>query len=1732
MSGFLFTFYLKKIAKSNLDAVANRFGNWDNTTGMGGGQTHHDNQEYWAYRDNVPFSPYDYFYFGDFFFRIHRNDNPALPNTPTMIANCPEDARYNDGRYDIYAEVTDVRDSTFQSDTLEFILDNFKPYVQTIELFFNEREVYSNGWICGNGNVALSCDNAFDVGLPSYPNDDDEFMLVATASEPMNALTMNLIYNNQTNGAYLLEVSEDSTQWIFTFLVADYSSGITTFSFEGTDMNDNQLLNLANYADIGFDIPIRQANNNWTNSNITQGIDSTFSFDVNCGTGFIKNGNGCVQYIAVPEPELSCNQLTAQITHATDTNPGSIDLDVTGGIGILEYQWSNGATTQNIQNLNPGGYRVIITDQLCCQEEFFFEVKDLCADVNIAIDSPQITTPTSCNSTDGQIKFFTTPASGGTSPYTLTWSNTNTGYWTNANLSPGIYYLTVTDANGCTATTSYDLSSDGTPQVVTLPTPGCSGMSDGSIWVFGYTEDGIGEMSYQWSTGNTSDEITGLDAGIYTVTVTNTDNGCSTTASVVLEEYEAESPLAISAEVTSTSCLQPTGSIDLTVTGGVFPYSFWWETAEGFYASIDDLENLPENKYCVKVTDYCGTVVKNCYVVKSCKSDVEIVLNSIYHCTSYIHYEYADDDETLIEEIRYNDDGAIHIGVLGALGSYQILWSNGSTEASIANLSSGTYSVSVVDETGCCTTASYKIEGCPVGNTAEFNAKIRGGLITGNEDQITLEALIGHQGTAFTADIPDDYIVNWQVGDEYISGHPHTITLDISDLDVSELPKVILSINNGCAFKSVSKYLINCEDEYSDDVLSNFFITPIYIPCEDFADGIIDINLPVADTEDLLVTFNGSDYSGVLDGEDNSISIGGLKSGTYPVEISIGGCEFSFSFTLSTQPTVKAYVSNDGDYCEYAEYCNGDPIGTYLMEIYEGGFYPEVTSPIRCRVPYYCGDRLVKTRHKKRLKMRGLELFHFLSELATFDDDLAQQASIELTRLNFNGGEDQSCDVFSVCPTSLQINHIANGSVQGQETDSNGCTHVDCRSHWPVFPIAGLPFFNNWYEAGLDVDYCPSVTPQIVESIYPFVEIYEGNPCDPQGNTVAILQYQLENGYFDNIPAFQNNHGANSLYSRLTSEDSDCNLCDKIYYCKSTYEVIAIKEISCDLGNGNESHVQDLGNGTFAINCITDYECVTQDCDLNILTIYFGANYPFDGLAVDNTPDDCTFEVIKGDMEIEELVNLVEITLVDGYVFLDGIVKTPSKTLYYDFSGGGGEIRKYPMENVKFMLDNLEKDEVIYIEEVMENKQYDLVFSDTLSDWKMAIEGSDQLTIDHLSKEDTYIEIGGTITGDLQYNGSLLLQPTSTSAFDIKIGLDGQILSQKTIENIDPDEKVIFSKNDNQEMLIIGRYAGESLEIDGTTVGFDESNGGFMGSINSTNNVNVLNALSGSESMQILNAKYQKTGGITTIFKTNDAIPIKLDDNLIVAQQENEIVVLSLNPDGTFKWSQSFNADKIDQEKMAITYDEDDNLLLGLTFTEGFYFQGEQFISEGGNDILLLKLANETGDLEWFETYGSVDDENVSQLFYFEKELVFGGEMSFSQMTRGELRNIGVSCFYNTTNSTQKAYITHTILPKKSKDPKPKLLAGNNQNNTGVSWNVYPNPFNNAINVRVTSEKEERATLELYDIYGRSVLTFQEELSSGENTFSFEIGKQLAAGVYFLKIQKNSGNAVWKLSHF
>jgi len=375
---------------------------------------------------------------------------------------------------------------------------------------------------------------------------------------------------------------------------------------------------------------------------------------------------------------------------------GSIDLTVNGGVSPYIYSWNGGTdSTQDLTNITAGNYAVTVTDQNGCT---------LVDDTTLTEPPPLTTSFTvpsyagdynvSCNgASDGSIDLT---VNGGTQAYDYNWSpNGNTSQDLDS-IPAGQYSVTVTDTNGCAVTRDTTLTEPPPLQIsATLSqyaggyNVSCYGASDGSIDIT--VNGGTTPYSYSWNGGAyNAEDLTNIPAGTYDVVVTDA-NGCTITLDTVLNEPPPLNSSWTTSHYTGdweVSCHDGSdGSIDLTVNGGVTPYTYSWNG--GAYNS-EDLTNVPAGNYSVTITDTNGcTITIDTTLTEPPPFSTSASLSSFQGNNNISCFGYS--------------DGFIDLDVSGSTPPYSYSWSTGATTQDLFNISAGSYSVTITDTNGCTT---------------------------------------------------------------------------------------------------------------------------------------------------------------------------------------------------------------------------------------------------------------------------------------------------------------------------------------------------------------------------------------------------------------------------------------------------------------------------------------------------------------------------------------------------------------------------------------------------------------------------------------------------------------------------------------------------------------------------------------------------------------------------------------------------------------------------------------------------------------------------------------------------------------------------------------------------------------------------------------------------------------------------------------------------------------------
>lgn len=296
--------------------------------------------------------------------------------------------------------------------------------------------------------------------------------------------------------------------------------------------------------------------------------------------------------------DISCNGLT----------DGVISISGTGGLEPYLYSF-NGAPYQSsgeFTGLTAGDYQLSVLDDNGCSRDTVLTIIEPGV-FTFTLDN--VTHCTCFGSKDGAISIS---ISGGTQPYLINWTGPNdfsSDQEDLSGLSAGTYTLSLTDANYCDNFT-LEVVITSPPQIVITPVGvsdyngygvSCYGETDGYINVS--VSGGTGALSISWEGpgGFTSsdEDISGLEAGTYTITVTDEINCTAQYEFNIAEPGE----IIITATLTDASCPdEPNGAIDLSVSGGVEPYTFYWDDG----VTTEDRLNILSGDYTVQVTDANG----------------------------------------------------------------------------------------------------------------------------------------------------------------------------------------------------------------------------------------------------------------------------------------------------------------------------------------------------------------------------------------------------------------------------------------------------------------------------------------------------------------------------------------------------------------------------------------------------------------------------------------------------------------------------------------------------------------------------------------------------------------------------------------------------------------------------------------------------------------------------------------------------------------------------------------------------------------------------------------------------------------------------------------------------------------------------------------------------------------------------------------------------------------------
>ncbi|MBI3500656.1 MAG: gliding motility-associated C-terminal domain-containing protein [Bacteroidetes bacterium] len=357
-------------------------------------------------------------------------------------------------------------------------------------------------------------------------------------------------------------------------------------------------------------------------------------------------------------------------------NTGSASVNISSGTPPYTYSWNpSGQTTSTATGLSAGTYSVTVTDAMGCTSSN-----------TITITSPTALTHSfsgvvNINCFGNNNGSATVNVSGGVPAYTYSWNPSGQTTSAATGLVAGIYTITVTDANGCTFSDTVTITS---PTALShsfsaITNIDCFGNNNGSATV--NVSGGTPAYTYSWSNSQTSQNATGLVAGTYTITVTDS-HGCTFSDTVAIT-----TPTALShtfSGVVNINCFgNNNGSATVNVSGGTPAYTYLWNPAAVTTAAAT---GLSAGTYTITVTDSHG-----CTFLDSVQITTPPPLTHAIPPTNPV-------------DCFGNNTGSASVNVAGGTPGYTYSWSpplGSQTTQTATALYAGVYTVTVTDANGC-----------------------------------------------------------------------------------------------------------------------------------------------------------------------------------------------------------------------------------------------------------------------------------------------------------------------------------------------------------------------------------------------------------------------------------------------------------------------------------------------------------------------------------------------------------------------------------------------------------------------------------------------------------------------------------------------------------------------------------------------------------------------------------------------------------------------------------------------------------------------------------------------------------------------------------------------------------------------------------------------------------------------------------------------------------------------
>jgi gliding motility-associated-like protein len=700
---------------------------------------------------------------------------------------------------------------------------------------------------------------------------------------------------------------------------------------------------------------------------LAQGTDTLTGLCPGAYLVMITNGIGCTSVdtaLVVPDQVIMPNVSSTPVSCIAACD-GTATVAPTGGVAPYTYAWSpepgSGQGTATAAGLCAGTWTVMVTDSSGCDTTVSVVVTAP-APLSVAAQVHNISCAGACN---GNI---TLSPAGGSGAYTYSWSpvpSSGQGSNTASGLCSGLWSVTVADVNGCDTTLTYTVTEPDTLSVQTNSTLSTCGLCIGTAAA--QADGGTAPYLYTWMQAGgvtaTDSAVTGLCAGLYTITVTDA-HGCTAQAPVPISDMEGDT-------VTTTDFLLTCPDLCNGVVSAAYNCSVPSCTVAWFDASGSDLNETGDTlsgqcagMYFVQVTNGSGCISIDTANVtapppivsglvfqgETCNGPCDGVASVspsggsgsgyIFIWTPAPPTQGNDEVSGLCAgdwSVNITDDqgcgadfpftiqpfapimpvadvqpatcggscnGAIALDVTGGVGTYTFNWTpepgSGQGTSTVGDLCAGDWNVTIADAAGCDTTVTYTITE-PTALVVTVDTVIPSSCTNSNDGAISITV---------TGGAPDPAVA-WAGPNGFTS----------ADEDLTALPPGIYGVTvtdqNGC---QTDLEVTVPED---DPVVAH--AGPDTTVCADLEltlDGSASVE---------AATYQWTDDQGTVLGTDTTLSLAGISPGShvYVLTVTNGQCISTDTVVATVLPVPAADAGPDRTiYVEGTVVLGGDPAGT------------------------------------------------------------------------------------------------------------------------------------------------------------------------------------------------------------------------------------------------------------------------------------------------------------------------------------------------------------------------------------------------------------------------------------------------------------------------------------------------------------------------------------------------------------------------------------------------------------------------------------------------------------------------------------------------------------------------------------------------------------------------------------------------------------------------------------